>query len=102
MKVTQEMIDAFGEAWNAADGAENVMNCHEHDMGDCPYHKTPGARRRAGLQAALAVAETQPVSIKISPRGLGAILLPPVTIEDIRPGTIHGISLLNIDVERIS
>ena len=55
VKITEEAVQAFGNAWTERDGSENVINCSEHDMGDCPYHNTPGARRRAGLGAALTV-----------------------------------------------
>jgi hypothetical protein len=53
IEITQDMINLFGQAWETQDGSENVINCSEHDMGDCPYHNTPGARRRAGLTAVL-------------------------------------------------
>jgi hypothetical protein len=59
--ITAEMVDAFATGWNAQHGTENVMNCSEHNMGDCPYHNTPGARRRAGLKAALTSAGFQVV-----------------------------------------
>jgi len=54
---TGEMERAFEAAWEAVAEAEGVINCSEHDMGDCPYHEVPGARRRAGLAAVLAIVE---------------------------------------------
>lgn len=59
IEITPAMIDAFGAAWEKADGGENVVNCYEHNMGDCPFHKTAGTRRRAGLVAALTSAGFQ-------------------------------------------
>lgn len=54
---TAEMEAAYKAAWKAVAASEGVINCSEHDMGDCPYHKVPGARRRAGLAAVLAIVE---------------------------------------------
>lgn len=43
MKVTQEMVEAFGAAWDIEDAK--------------PGKKEPGARRRAGIAAVLAIVE---------------------------------------------
>jgi hypothetical protein len=54
---TDEMERAYKRARKAVKEAAQVMNCSEHGMGDCPYHQVPGAARRAGLAAVLAIVE---------------------------------------------
>lgn len=53
IKITPDLLAAFGSAWHAADETHKVINCGMHNRGDCDLHKPPGARRRAGLKAAL-------------------------------------------------
>lgn len=60
---TDEMEQAYEKAWQAVASAESVIGCAEHDMGDCPYHEVPGARRRAGLAAVLAIVERDRVVV---------------------------------------
>lgn len=47
MKVTEEMVQAFGEAWRAEDAQKDGFS-------------QPGDRRRAGLEAALATLDSEP------------------------------------------
>lgn len=54
---TDEMERAYKQANSATTDAAQVMNCSEHGMGDCPYHQVPGAARRAGIAAVLAIVE---------------------------------------------
>lgn len=46
VEVSQEMVDAFGEGWEQADGSARYLD---------PDSVVPGTRRRAGLSAVLAI-----------------------------------------------
>ncbi len=54
-EVTQEMVNAFGEGWERADGSIRLLD---------PDSVVPGTRRRAGLEAVLAIVRRDAASGK--------------------------------------
>ena len=57
MEPTDEMEQALQAAADEAEAAQLVMNCAEHNLGDCPYHQEPSVIRRAAVAAVLAIIE---------------------------------------------
>lgn len=88
VKVTDEMIAAFGEAWERVNQQQGG---HE-----------AGARRRAGLEAVLALLPLpDSVDIKISPVGLGGMLQSTWTVRLLVDGNAVLVPELNVSVERV-
>jgi hypothetical protein len=62
IEVTQEMIEAFGEAWERADYAQKAVTAP----------KRPGNRRRAGIRAVLDIVERDYINAETDESDLAA------------------------------